>query len=157
LESGQTVRAGRTLLAVEPRLPETAVEPLANGTIPFNRPPRVHRPPQPAVRPLAPPPRTPQRGRLPLPAAGLPLVLGVGLFLVLHIPTMLFFALLSPAMAVATFLEDRRGGRKGFRGDTRTYKEQLIALREELEEERTRELHARRSAAPSAAELLRRA
>src|SRR5262249_20193560 len=36
-------------------------------------------------------------------------------------------------------------------------KEQLIALREELEEERTRELDARRSAAPSAAELLRRA
>jgi DNA segregation ATPase FtsK/SpoIIIE, S-DNA-T family len=158
LPPGAVVSAGRTQLAVE-LPPADAYPPAAavDGTIPFNRPPRVRRPLEAAVRPFPPPPEPAQRNRLPLGASLIPLALGLGLYLATHIPTMLFFAALSPLMAVSTFMEDRRSGRKGFQENRRAYRAKLNGLRGELDEERTRELAARRTAFPSAAELLRRA
>jgi DNA segregation ATPase FtsK/SpoIIIE, S-DNA-T family len=155
---GAVVSAGRTQLAVDAPQPDTyppAVAP--DGTIPFNRPPRVRRPLEPAVRPFPPPPEPAQRARLPLGASLIPLALGLGLYLATHIPTMLFFAALSPLMAVSTYMEDRRSGRKGFQEKRREYRAKLNGLRGELDAERTRELAARRAAFPSAPELLRRA
>src|SRR6266508_55883 len=75
---------------------------------------------------------------------------GLGLYLATRIPTMLFFAALSPLMALSTFLEDRRSGRKGFEAGRREYRQRLAALRVELAEERGRVLGARRAAAPDA-------
>jgi S-DNA-T family DNA segregation ATPase FtsK/SpoIIIE len=156
--SGAVLRVGRTLLAVEePRLLGTAARPTPDGTIAFNRPPRVRRPREAVVRPFPPPPETAQRGRLPLGASLVPLALGLGLYFVTGYPTMLFFAALSPVMALSTYVEDRRSGRKGFERRRREYRAELARLRDELEEERRRELRARREAAPSAAELLARA
>ncbi|NUR77509.1 MAG: cell division protein FtsK, partial [Thermoleophilia bacterium] len=94
---------------------------------------------------------------LPLGASLIPLALGVGLYLLTHLPTMLFFSLLSPVMAVTTYAEDRRSGRKGFQTHARAYRRSLAALRDELEAERASELALRRGAAPSAAELIARA
>jgi S-DNA-T family DNA segregation ATPase FtsK/SpoIIIE len=158
LAPGAVVRAGRTLVAVEPSSAAEAPNVRSlDGSVPFNRPPRVHRPPTAAVRPVPAPPDSPQRSRLPLGASLIPLVLGVGLFLIFHMVTFLFFSLLSPVMAISTFFEDRRSGRKGFQTKSREYREGLVELRDELEESRRNELAARRAAAPSAAELLRRA
>jgi S-DNA-T family DNA segregation ATPase FtsK/SpoIIIE len=150
--------AGRSQLAVE--RPEGDGHPppaLPDGTIRFNRPPRVQRRADAVVRPFPPPPESAQRARLPLGASLIPLALGLGLYLATRIPTMLFFAALSPLMALSTFLEDRRSGRKGFEQRRREYRKQLASLRDELEDERERELAARRTAAPDAAQLLRRA
>src|SRR6185437_10049069 len=108
-------------------------------------------------RPIPAPPAEPQRARLPLGAAVIPLALGVGLYFMTHIPTMLFFSLLSPVMAVTTWMEDRRSGRKGFESRAREYRTRLAELQEELEAERGDELAARRDAAPSAPELIARA
>ncbi len=158
LAPGAVVRAGRTLLTLQPPAPPgQQPPPSADGTLPFNRPPRVRRPVEPAVRPFPAPPDSPQRGRLPLGASLLPLALGLGLYFATKIPTMLFFSALSPLMAVSTYFEDRRSGRKGFDRRRREYREKLAALRDELEGERTRELAARRAAAPPGPELLRRA
>jgi DNA segregation ATPase FtsK/SpoIIIE, S-DNA-T family len=158
LPPGAVLHAGRTLLAVEePRVPGAVSPPGPAGTIAFNRPPRVRRPLEPAVRPFPPPPDTAQRGRLPLGASLVPLALGLALYFITGYPTMLFFAALSPVMAVSTYMEDRRSGRKGFERRRREYRGELARLRDELEEERRRELRARREAAPSAAELLARA
>jgi DNA segregation ATPase FtsK/SpoIIIE, S-DNA-T family len=155
---GAVVRAGRTLLTVEEqRVAEGASPSAADGTIAFNRPPRVRRPLEPAVRPFPPPPETPQRGRLPLGASLIPLALGLGLYFATGLPTMLFFSALSPVMAISTYVEDRRSGRKGFDRRRREYRAQLAELREELEHARHREVRARRDAAPSAAELVVRA
>jgi S-DNA-T family DNA segregation ATPase FtsK/SpoIIIE len=155
---GAVVSAGRTQLAVAAPPGDTyPPAAAADGTIPFNRPPRVRRPLEAAVRPFPPPPEPAQRGRLPLGASLIPLALGLGLYLATHIPTMLFFAALSPLMAVSTYIEDRRSGRKGFQEKRREYRAKLNGLRGELEAERTRELAARRAASPSAPELLRRA
>lgn len=155
---GAVLRAGRTLLAVEAARPAAATAPARmDGTVAFNRPPRVRRPLEPVVRPFPPPPDTPQRGRLPLAAALVPLVLGVTLYFVTGYPTMLFFSALSPVMAVTTYVEDRRSGRKGFESRRRDYRDRLAELRDELEEARRREMRERRYASPSAAEVLARA
>jgi S-DNA-T family DNA segregation ATPase FtsK/SpoIIIE len=156
LEPGRLVRAGRSLFGIE--LVGPPVQPGSNGgVVQFNRPPRVRRTPQPRLRPFPAPPADPQRSRLPLGASLIPLVLGVGLFLITKLPTMLFFSLLSPVMAVTTYAEDRRSGKKGFQAHSRSYRESLQDLSAELEREREAELAERRAAAPSAPELLDRA
>jgi S-DNA-T family DNA segregation ATPase FtsK/SpoIIIE len=158
LAADSVVHAGRSLLLVgAPPADTPAVTAAADGTVPFNRPPRVQRPLEPARRPFPPPPDSPQRGRLPLGASLIPLALGIGLYLVTHLPTMLFFSTLAPVMALSTYMEDRRSGRKGYERRRREYRKRLAALRDELEAERSRELSARRAALPSAAHLLRRA
>ena len=157
LEPGQLVRAGRSLFGFA--TPEPVARPAGGeaGLLQVNRPPRVRRPPQRRRRPFPAPPPEPQRARLPLGASLIPLALGVGLFLLTHLPTMLFFSLLSPVMAVTTYAEDRRSGRKGFQTHSRNYRRSLASLRDELEAERASELDARRAAAPSAPELIARA
>jgi DNA segregation ATPase FtsK/SpoIIIE, S-DNA-T family len=156
--AGAVLRAGRTLLRVEaPRPAAASPAARADGTVAFNRPPRVRRPLEEAVRPFPPPPETPQRGRLPLAASLVPLVLGLVLYFVTGYPTMLFFSALSPVMAITTYVEDRRTGRKGFAKHSREYRQRVTELRDELEDARRRELHARRDASPAAPELLARA
>jgi DNA segregation ATPase FtsK/SpoIIIE, S-DNA-T family len=158
LGPGELVQAGRTLLAVkapEGEPPEVPVD--RTGRVRFNRPPRVQRPLEPATRPFPAPPADPQRSRLPLGASLIPLALGVVLYALTKLPTMLLFSLLSPVMAVSTYVEDRRSGRKGFERHTREYRRKLGALRDELAAERRDELERRRSRAPSGPELLRRA
>src|SRR6266540_3533363 len=132
---GAVISAGRSqLMAVQPATDGHPPPVAADGTIPFNRPPRVQRRLEAAVRPFPPPPDAAQRARLPLGASLIPLALGLGLYLATRIPTMLFFAALSPLMALSTFLEDRRSGRKGFEAGRREYRQRLAALREEAEE-----------------------
>jgi DNA segregation ATPase FtsK/SpoIIIE, S-DNA-T family len=156
--AGSLLRAGRTLLAVEePRQAASSAPAQLDGTIAFNRPPRVRRPLEEVMRPFPPPPDTPQRSRLPLGASLVPLVLGLALYFITGYPTMLFFSALSPVMAITTYVEDRRSGRKTFGRRSREYRERLRELREELEDARRRELRARREVSPSAAELLGRA
>src|SRR5262249_43573763 len=59
--------------------------------------------------------------------------------------------------AVTTYAEDRRSGRKGFQTRAREYRQGLVALKQELEDERRAELAARREAAPAAPDLIARA
>jgi DNA segregation ATPase FtsK/SpoIIIE, S-DNA-T family len=156
LADGELVQAGRTLLRVEPHetVEHPAPTPDEAGRISFNRPPRVHRPLEGRTRAFPAPPNEAQRSRLPLGASLIPLVLGVGLYLLTRLPTMLLFSLLAPVMAVTTYVEDRRGGRKSFERQAREYRRSLTALREELDGERRDEVARRRAQAPSAAELL---
>ena len=78
------------------------------------------------------------------------------LYAITKLPTMLLFSLLSPVMALSTYIEDRRSGRKGFERHSLEYHRRLGALRDELAAERRDEADRRRAAAPSAPELLRR-
>ena len=158
LQGGDLVQAGRTLLSVaapEIAPPDAPVD--GAGRVPFNRPPRVQRLLEPSTRPFPAPPGDPQRSRLPLGASLIPLLLGIGLYAVTKLPTMLFFSLLSPVMALSTYIEDRRSGRKGFERHSREYRRRLAALRDELAVERREEVARRRARAPSPPELLRRA
>src|SRR5439155_44359 len=62
LADGELVAAGRTLLAVEsPALSEPHSAAAGDGLVRFNRPPRVQRPLEDAVRPFPAPPERPRR------------------------------------------------------------------------------------------------
>jgi S-DNA-T family DNA segregation ATPase FtsK/SpoIIIE len=152
------VEVGRSLLRVGARLRTDETVAHEHGTvIDFNRPPRTARPYEaPQVR-LQAPPQRPGGPRLPLAASMAPLVLGIAMFVITKQPTMLLFSLLSPVMAVSTFMSDRRGGRKQYADQLARFRDRAERLREELEEMRRNEIAIRRLHAPDPATLAARA
>jgi S-DNA-T family DNA segregation ATPase FtsK/SpoIIIE len=95
-----------------------------NGDIPFNLPPRVIRPLPKETLTVAAPPADPQKGRIPIATSVVPLVLTASLFLLApnSPPTFLLFALMSPAIAVASFWEDRRHGSGAFKDQSAKFR-----------------------------------
>jgi S-DNA-T family DNA segregation ATPase FtsK/SpoIIIE len=108
---------------------------------------RVHRPPRfmtpPAVAEIEFPrrPAKPERTRLPLIAALVPMLLSVLLSVVLRSPVMMLFALLTPAMLLGQGWSDRRQGRVSHRRrlveHARELRQAESALRVALEREHT--------------------
>ena len=116
LEPGALVSAGRTLLAATPTRPRTTASRRRPTGRSLQPPAARHRPPRrPTDLPGAAPPNDRTAAGIPLAASLIPLVLGVGLYLLTRLPTMLFFSLLSPVMAVSTYVEDRRQRSQGVR------------------------------------------
>lgn len=109
--SGDRLRLGSTTLTHR----ISAMTPAATTLVDGLR--RVHRPPRFRVDPAAPevafprPPSGPERNRLPLVAALVPMMLSTLLAIVLRSPVMLLFALLTPVMLVGQWWSDRRHGR----------------------------------------------
>jgi S-DNA-T family DNA segregation ATPase FtsK/SpoIIIE len=78
------------------------------------------------------PPATPSARRLAWIAVALPAVAGISLAVVLSAPSFLFFALLSPLVAVATWWSDRRSGRRAHRRDLAEFRRRTAAAEAEL-------------------------
>ncbi len=124
------------------------------GHVHVNRPPRLL-PPATGLEVTL--PRRPvlrERPRFPLLMTALPLVLGAVLLAVYRNPMYLLFLLLSPLMLIANYLSDRASGRRGNSELEREYAEKRAAALRRAESAAVREEHARRQAAPDAAELL---
>jgi S-DNA-T family DNA segregation ATPase FtsK/SpoIIIE len=166
LESGETralgpedhVEVGRSLLVVRPvtRADNTVVR-SRDAQVEFNRMPRMARDAEPAVVDLAPPPARGGGPRLPLAASAGPLVLGVAMFAITKQPTMLLFSLLSPVMAVSTFVSDRRGGRKAYASQLAAFHAAAGRVTDEVPRMRAAEVTARRAEAPDPAAIAARA
>jgi DNA segregation ATPase FtsK/SpoIIIE, S-DNA-T family len=159
LDNGELIRAGRTLLTVEQGEPDgAATAQPRGGFIAFNRPMRVARRFEPLVRPIAAPPDEPSRhGRIGL-LSSLPFAfIGIALWLMTGSPTMLLFVAATPLMVLLYFVEERWGGRRGRARRTRKFRRRLAELKLELDSARDDEARHRRRAAPSPAELARRA
>ena len=160
LAHGELVRAGRTLLRVEP-----AIDPakrygatiVRDGAVPFNRPPRVRRSLPAGTRRIPSPPDDAQPPRVPLITALLPLILGVAMFLILKNVLFLMFSLLAPVMAVGSFMEEKRGGRGRNKEKAREFREHVEHAVAELRQARDEEAEALRALAPDAAVLVHRA
>jgi S-DNA-T family DNA segregation ATPase FtsK/SpoIIIE len=131
---GTALRLGATTLAVD-GAPEaaTALEPAAGGRTRI-RPPhrlRVLREEREVFLPRPPadaPGRRPAWAAILLPAVG-----GVLLAWLLRTPTFLFFALLSPLVALGTWASDRWSGRRGQRREQAAYRDDLAAAHRELD------------------------
>ena len=152
------IEIGRSLVVVRPRGPRDGSAG-AGGTngVEFNRPPRMVRAYDAPRVEVPAPPSKPRAPRLPLAASLGPLALGFAMFVVLDSPMMLLFALLSPMMAVTTFISDRSGTRKQYTGDLAAFNARMDCLLDELRALRSAELRALRLAAPDAVELSARA
>ncbi|MGY1746403.1 FtsK/SpoIIIE domain-containing protein [Blastococcus sp. SYSU D00695] len=98
-------------------------------------------------------PAAPVRRRLPWIALALPAVAGVTGAWLLDAPTFLFFALLSPMVAVGSWLGERWGGRGARRRDALAHAEELAAAQDQLDQAVLADRRAAESAAPDLARL----
>jgi S-DNA-T family DNA segregation ATPase FtsK/SpoIIIE len=83
--------------------------------------------------------------------------MGAVLWLVMHQIVMLLFAAMSPVMALWTYLEDRRGGRRSNRAGVEQFRAQIAAAAVLLASERVRESAFRRERLPDLGVLCARA
>jgi S-DNA-T family DNA segregation ATPase FtsK/SpoIIIE len=128
------------------------------GLVPFNRPPR-----QPPEAPLGavevPDGGGSVRDRRTLPVLALiaPVPLAIAMAVMLGRPSMLLFALLSPVMMIANWVEDRRARRRELTSSTRADAEAEAGFRRLVQRAHTAELGRSRRAHPDIAELICRA
>lgn len=134
----------------------------------FNRPPRVV-PTQPASRwSVGAPPGHSSTRRFPLSTALAPLLLGLVLFLFLRrsgdqagnsplLMMSLAMMALSPVIAVWSFIEDRRGGKKQFGKEVIAWREELARLEADVSRRLEEKSERIRAVSPGADELLDRA
>ncbi|MEV5569219.1 FtsK/SpoIIIE domain-containing protein [Spirillospora sp. NPDC052269] len=134
--------------------PDTHLEPLAEGGLAFNRPPRL----KPAVRKRRiDVPKRPERdpkerlrlfGALLFSAFGLVMAFGMGQW------WWALFALAWPVMTVGEWIGDRMYGRKSYKKSLREYEAQSAAFGTRLAELRREDERERREADPDPAEIL---
>lgn len=163
IEAGGSLFTFRSIRAT----PSPERRPIEDGSIPFNRPPRVTRPAPQSTFELPSPPELPHKQRLPLAACLAPLILGAVLFVVLkstakpgaedHSSLMLIMMALSPVMAVGSFIEQRGTGRSDYKRKENQFREGLESAASALREALERSSQLRRQTSPDATELLSRA
>jgi S-DNA-T family DNA segregation ATPase FtsK/SpoIIIE len=158
LEPGRVLEVGSTLLSVEtggtgPSGPDR----VADGRIPFNRPPRLQAPYQPPTINLPAPPKEPTPRRFAIGTAVIPLIMGLALFAITQQPATLLFALLSPSMLAYAALDDRRSGRRTFRKDTDDFRAAVATAAAQAADARRDEADSLRAAYPDLGELVARA
>ena len=129
----ETGRAGRMRLRPTRRMSTPAAE----IEIPFPR------------APTAPP-----RRRLAWVAVALPAVGGVLLAWLLHTPTFLFFALLSPVVALGTWVSERWSGRRSGRRDAATHALEVLAAEATLADAVAADVRVTEAAHPDLAALV---
>ena len=136
----------RTGSVVEIDVPGDPAAPAASRGRPggvFNRPPRAVQPSSPPSIELPALPGEPVRAsRFSWGAMVVPIVLGVVMAVVVH-PRMAMFAVFSPAMLAANWLEDHRRHKRERRQTGQGYRRALTDLAAEAKDARDRELAAR--------------
>jgi S-DNA-T family DNA segregation ATPase FtsK/SpoIIIE len=155
LRPGEVLRVGESRLTLLlPELVPVSCRPDGAGHLEVNRPPRhltsttplrTARPTEPALR---------ERNRFPLVAILLPLVAGVAMVAFTHSPTYLLFVLLSPLMAVGTFVTDRTGGKRSAKALRDAYAAECARVDAAVAQAVADEAAARHRAHPDAATLL---
>jgi S-DNA-T family DNA segregation ATPase FtsK/SpoIIIE len=101
-----------------------------------------------------PPPVDPPRRRLAWVAVALPAVGGLLMAWLLHAPTYLFFALLSPIVALGTWVSERWSGRRTGRRATAGHALDVLAAETELAGAAARDVRAAEAAYPDLAALV---
>ena len=154
----QVFEIGHSLLSIRSSRTDGEARPRPiSGRIRFNRPPTAAPTAIGSSFELPAPPAELPGHRIPLAAALAPLFLGAAIWFATRNLLGLLLALGTPLMAVAPVLEDRVIGRWQRRRQARRYTQQVADDCERLGQLRSSEVQARRSLAPDAAELERRA
>ncbi|GLY86582.1 FtsK/SpoIIIE domain-containing protein [Actinoallomurus iriomotensis] len=161
LRADQVVGLGESVLAVRgPAAGDAEVVPdPAGGTRLFNRPPRIRVPERLPELVVPAEPERPGGFRLPWAATLLPLLLCGALYFVVpggYAAYLLPMMALSPLMAVATVVGDRRSGRREYARARAGYERARAVFETELEAAVAAEESAERAAYPDPSALVRR-
>jgi DNA segregation ATPase FtsK/SpoIIIE, S-DNA-T family len=152
--TGAIVRLGASAVTVTgPGGPAAAVEPGPGGRLYVRPSQRLSRPRAEVEVAFPRPPEPPPRRRLAWVAVALPAVGGVLMAWLLHTPTFLFFALLSPVVALGTWLSERWSGRRSGRRDAAAHAVALLDAQNRLAEAVRADVRAAEAAAPDLAAL----
>ncbi len=129
---------------------ETANE---KGEVLFNRPPRMGVALPAETVAVEAPPADPQKGRIPIATSLVPLLIAVPMALALGNPTFLLFALMSPAIAIASFAEERHRGGSAFRTQSEHFRASVEKAVDGVRGRRAAEVERRLSDAPGPSAL----
>ncbi|MDP9066742.1 MAG: FtsK/SpoIIIE domain-containing protein [Actinomycetota bacterium] len=153
------VEAGSSLLKIQPASTGARSRDAgADGSIRFNRPPRVRPAPSGEAFVIPAPPTAAERPRLPLAAAAVPLLIALVLWRMFpDNPALLLIMALSPVLAVASYLEDRRRGSRHLGRQQTEWRAQLDQVINRLEQTRMEAARRLQASAPGASDLERRA
>ncbi len=158
LTTGSLLRIGETGLTLAvPTDPPAAVRAGEDGTLTVHRPPRLcpSTPQVEVVLPQEPVRRSP--GKVPVFAAIVPLLAGVGLAFALRSAAYLAFAALSPVMVLGSAVSDRWGLRRSSRRERGEYRAALARADTELARAVAEDTRLRRAEAPDLAVVRRTA
>ncbi|WP_344553764.1 FtsK/SpoIIIE domain-containing protein [Pseudokineococcus marinus] len=157
--SGAHLRAGSTVLqlvtggdADEP--PADARPARDHPGLDLGRPPRLLPPVRERVFTLPRPPGERVKRPLPWVMVLAPALMVVPMALILGNPRWLFFAILSPLMALANWASDRRGARKRYLDDVARFERETAEVEERVAAAQALEVADRRRRSPDAAALL---
>lgn len=128
-----------------------------DGTLSFNRQPRVTFAAVELALDLPAPPSTPTKRRFPMAAAVLPVLMGGAMFVMTGQPYTLLMIALAPMMAIWSFHDDRSSGRKQFAADSAAYLEQLEHSAAQATRARDAAQAQRRQLSPAPLVLVQRA
>ncbi|MGH3697656.1 MAG: FtsK/SpoIIIE domain-containing protein, partial [Pseudonocardiaceae bacterium] len=164
LMPGESLRLGAVHLALLDREPEDRPAGYAlarqhgiGGSAAFNRPPRSAPTPEPPPMELPKPPReAPTRQPFSWFSMLIPMALG-SVMAYFFGPLYLLFMLLSPAMMIGNWVEERRHGKKVSRSESARFNQELDVFRHEVTQRQTTATARARALRPDPSEVLRRA
>jgi S-DNA-T family DNA segregation ATPase FtsK/SpoIIIE len=153
---GSVLVAGDTMVELgPPAAPDASLSPNpAGATVDFNRPPRLLPPPRKTEFTL---PRKPQRpDRMPLPFLVViaPMILGGAMFLRTQQPYTLLFVAMSPLLMIANTVQGRRTQKLRYVQAVKDFEEKTRRIEQDAFDALLVERAARRSDAPSPADVL---
>ncbi|MGZ4752913.1 MAG: FtsK/SpoIIIE domain-containing protein [Oryzihumus sp.] len=153
IELGQMLSVGHSVVTLRRARPsDAATERVEPGHAHFLRQPRML--PHVWLREIKVPAAPVEQGRrrIPVVAVLVPLVMGVAMAVLFHMPQYLLFALMSPVMMVANYVSDHRSGAKDHRAAVARYHEELESSQQRLVEALGEEQERLRSELPDAPE-----
>ena len=156
--AGAVLRLGSSAMAVSgPGRATATLEPGTGGRIRLRPSPRMVAPTAETEVAFPRPPAAAPRRRLPWVAVALPAVGGVLMAWLLHTPTFLFFALLSPVVALGTWLSERWSGRRTGRREAEAHAVEVLTAHTRLVEAVRTAVRPAENAHPDLAVLTRAA
>jgi S-DNA-T family DNA segregation ATPase FtsK/SpoIIIE len=151
--SGAVIELGDTFLSLSVESGPGATTTLTrNGTRIFNRPPRILDRPEPVRLSVPTPPGQRQDVAFSVVGIVLPLIIG-GAMAILVKPIFILFALLSPVMAISTYVTNRRRGGITHRAAMAQYQDRKARYANDLRGAIDRETTFLRAASPDPAEV----
>ena len=127
------------------------------GTVPFNRPPRPGRPASAELIPLPAPKDPPPPVKFSVATIVAPLILAVAMIMVMGNPRYAMISLLSPVIAIGTWVEQRRRRTRDLSDEKSRFAEALDDFQDDIDDAAAAERRRRRQEVPDPATLMLRA